>query len=225
VVDEEDADVVAEREHEVQEVLGLVAGEPGAGLVEEDDLGRAGTGDDDLEASLHAARSGTVRVDGRTLPAGDPIASARAGIAIVPQGRRVFRSLTVAEHLTIASRGTRDRGGLSRDELFDVFPRLAERLGVRARALSGGEQQMLAIARAVCTAPSVLVLDEPTEGLAPAIVDAVGALVTRLAATGVAVLLTEQQGAFPHAVASRVLHLHRGVVEPVAAPGRQEVAR
>ena len=174
---------------------------------------------------LHAARSGTVRVDGRSLPAGDPIAAARAGIAIVPQGRRVFRSLTVAEHLTIAARGNRDRGALSRDELFAVFPRLAERLGVRARALSGGEQQMLAIARAVCTGPSVLVLDEPTEGLAPAIVDAVGALVTRLAATGIAVLLTEQQGAFPHAVASRVLHMHRGVVEHVAAPGRQEVAR
>jgi branched-chain amino acid transport system ATP-binding protein len=176
-------------------------------------------------AGLHAARSGAVRVDGRALPAGDPIAAARAGIAIVPQGRRVFRSLTVAEHLAIASRGARARDALSRDELFAVFPRLAERLGVRARALSGGEQQMLAIARADCTAPSVLVLDEPTEGLAPAIVDAVGALVTRLAASGIAVLLTEQQGAFPHAVASRVLQMHRGVVESVAAPGRQEVAR
>jgi branched-chain amino acid transport system ATP-binding protein len=174
---------------------------------------------------LHAARSGAVRVDGRSLAAGDPIAAARAGIAIVPQGRRVFRSLTVAEHLTIAARGDRAGDALSRDELFGTFPRLAERLGVRARALSGGEQQMLAIARAVCTGPSVLVLDEPTEGLAPAVVDAVGALVTRLAAKGVAVLLTEQQGAFPHTVASRVLHMHRGVVDSAAMPGRQEVAR
>jgi branched-chain amino acid transport system ATP-binding protein len=170
---------------------------------------------------LHAARAGDVRVDGRVLGAGDAIAAARAGVALVPQGRRVFRSLTVAEHLTIARRAARGRDALALDDLFAVFPSLSERLRVRARALSGGEQQMLAIARAVCTGPSVLVLDEPTEGLAPAIVDKVGALVVRLAARGVAVLLTEQQGAFPHTVADRMLAMHRGVVD---AAEFQEVA-
>jgi branched-chain amino acid transport system ATP-binding protein len=101
---------------------------------------------------------------------------------------------------------------LAVDELLDLFPQLRERLGVRARALSGGEQQMLAIARAVLLGPDVVVMDEPTEGLAPAVVRLVGALVARLRDDGVSVLLMDQHGAFPPAVADEVVEMERGVI-------------
>jgi branched-chain amino acid transport system ATP-binding protein len=160
-------------------------------------------------AGLHEARLGRIAVDGRDMPAGRAIDAARAGVALVPQGRRIFRSLTVQEHLAIAERQAR-RPALSRHDLFALFPRLAERLGVRARSLSGGEQQMLAIARAVAVGPKVLVLDEPTEGLAPTMVARVGEVVRQLAGTGVAVLLLEQHGSVPLKVADRIIEMQRG---------------
>jgi branched-chain amino acid transport system ATP-binding protein len=102
--------------------------------------------------------------------------------------------------------------------LLDHFPRLRDRWTTRARQLSGGEQQMLAITRAVLLGPRVLVLDEPTEGLAPAIVDAVAALIRTLRDTGVAVILMEQPGPFPQALADRVVRMDRGIVStPVPA--------
>ena len=160
---------------------------------------------------VHAARSGIVRLHDRDLSALGAVDIARAGLTLVPQGRRVFGSLTVDEHLQIA--GIRRRpGGLSRDELLELFPPLRKRLRVRARSLSGGEQQMLAITRAVLLGPDVLVLDEPTEGLAPSVVGLVGALMVRLAGRRVGMLLLEQSRGFPFEVAHRVLAIDRGVL-------------
>ena len=159
----------------------------------------------------HRARTGSVRVSGQDVSTLSAVRTARSGIALVPQGRRLFGSLTVAEHFAVARLHARDRA-LSTDELLALFPRLGERHKVRARSLSGGEQQMLSIARAVLAGPDVLVLDEPTEGLAPAVVELVARLIRRLRTDGVAVLLFEQNGGFPFEVADQVLAIERGEV-------------
>src|SRR5690606_34484267 len=143
-------------------------------------VGRNGAGKSTLAsalAGLHRATAGTVRLAGRDLTGHGPVRVARAGLALVPQGRRVFASLTVDEHLRMAARLPRDHAAgptaWSVEDLLDRFPPLASRRRVRARELSGGEQQMLAISRAVLLGPRVLVLDEPTEGLAPGVVSLV----------------------------------------------------
>jgi branched-chain amino acid transport system ATP-binding protein len=182
------------------EVLAVVGGN-GAG---KSTLARAVCG-------VHRAKRGAVLLGDRDLSSSGAVEVARAGITLVPQGRRLFGSLTVAEHLAVARLHRRPRA-LTTDQVIELFPRLGERSRVRARSLSGGEQQMLAIARAVLLGPDVLVLDEPTEGLAPAVVDLVAGLVRRLRADGVGVLLLEQQGAFPTEVADRVCSIDRGVI-------------
>jgi branched-chain amino acid transport system ATP-binding protein len=108
------------------------------------------------------------------------------------------------------------------DTLLELFPKLHERWGVRARQLSGGEQQMLAIARAALLGPDVLVMDEPIEGLAPSIVDSVGSLVRLLRDEGVATLLMEQPGPFPYAVADKVATMDRGELSAVRGAHEQE---
>jgi branched-chain amino acid transport system ATP-binding protein len=160
---------------------------------------------------LHAPRTGTVRMDGRDVSALRPPDIARAGLTLVPQGRRVFGSLTVGEHLDVAGKNAR-RGALSRAEVLEIFPSLGARRRVHARMLSGGEQQMLAIARAVLLGPAFIVLDEPTEGLAPAVVELVGALLRRLRDTDVGVLLMEQARRFPFDVADVVHSMDRGAL-------------
>jgi branched-chain amino acid transport system ATP-binding protein len=135
---------------------------------------------------------GTIRLDGRPLP-GDPAAVVRAGIVQVPEARRVFADLTVEENLragglSLHGRGTRrDR----REHAFSLFPRLDERRGQRAGLLSGGEQQMLAIARALMSEPRILLLDEPSLGLAPQLVERIGDIIRRIRDRGTAVLLVE----------------------------------
>ncbi|HET8559624.1 MAG TPA: ATP-binding cassette domain-containing protein [Marmoricola sp.] len=177
-------------------------------------LGPNGAGKSTLAGALcglHRERTGRVLLDGVDLGAAGTTDTARAGIVLVPQGRRVFGSCTVAEHVALS--GIHSRPGAPDVELLlGYFPRLRERWTVRARQLSGGEQQMLAITRAVLLGPRVLVLDEPTEGLAPAIVDAVAALVRALRDDGISVLLLEQHGPFPRSVADRVVTMDRGTV-------------
>jgi branched-chain amino acid transport system ATP-binding protein len=162
-------------------------------------------------AGLHRPRRGDVRTQARDLSRGSALETARAGVALVPQGRRLFGSLTVEQHLAVTRRHRRERA-MAVEELLELFPHLRTRRTVRARSLSGGEQQMLAIARAVLLGPDVVVMDEPTEGLAPAVVELVGALIARLREDGVSVLLLEQRGAFPLAVADEVLEMERGVI-------------
>jgi len=154
-------------------------------------------------------------------------------IGLVPQGRRIFSSLTVDENLAIAARlRSSSFAGQARDEwtlerAFEVFPRLAERRRNRGNQLSGGEQQMLAIARALVANPLLLVMDEPTEGLSPQMVADVAALIRRLKTEGTAVLLAEQNAAFAVTVADVVHVMSKGTIvhlsDPAALWANEEV--
>ncbi|WP_170783200.1 ABC transporter ATP-binding protein [Ruegeria lacuscaerulensis] len=155
-------------------------------------LGRNGMGKTSLcnaIMGLHPHSAGEIRFDGVDMTGLPPEKRAQMGIGYVPQGRRVFRSLTVEEHLRIVER---KGGAWSIDRVYETFPRLKERRRNLGDRLSGGEQQMLAIGRALLLNPRLMVLDEPTEGLAPAIVSDVIDLIELIAGEGIAVLLVEQ---------------------------------
>ncbi len=153
--------------------------------------------------------SGSIRFDGRELVGSQSYEIARRGIGYVPQGRRLFPSLTVDQHLRIAARGTSSNGGTetewTRERVYDLFPRLAERKRNGGAQLSGGEQQMLAIGRALVTNPRILVMDEPSEGLAPAIIEGLIETFRRLDEEGLAILLIEQNLGVATALAERQL--------------------
>lgn len=158
-------------------------------------MGRNGVGKSTLLKcimGLVPARSGSVTLDGTELQSLAAHQVPRLGIGYVPQGRRLFGPLTVAENLEIGLL-TRKKGPQTRDYVLELFPRLRERLSQIAATLSGGEQQMLAIARALCLEPSVLLLDEPTEGLQPSMIALIREVVIGLRKTGVAVILVEQR--------------------------------
>jgi len=133
----------------------------------------------------------------------------KAGIGYVPQGRRLFTEMSVAENLEV---GLMVRGGgrETREWVLELFPRLRERLSQRAETLSGGEQQMLAMARALCLRPEVLLLDEPTEGLQPSMIEAIRQVVVKMRGEGVAVLLVEQRLDAVLELADRVAFLENG---------------
>ena len=153
--------------------------------------------------------TGSIRFGGLELLGKAPYKIARAGIALVPQGRRLFGSLTVREHLrVIANRG--GNGQWTPERIYTMFPRLAERQRNDATQLSGGEQQMLAIGRALLLSPKLLILDEPSEGLAPRIVDELVGNIRGLAHNGVRVLLVEQNLGVATAVAERHLVMVAG---------------
>ncbi len=176
-------------------------------------LGRNGAGKSTLVmtlAGLVPATSGSITVDGVELAGRRADVIARAGVALVPQGRRVWSTLTVAEHLSLASR-TRS-GTWTVDGIMDLLPRLRERRRQLAGQLSGGEQQMLAVARALLTNPRLVLLDEPSDGLAPAIVEQIGSVITTMRAEGVAVLLVEQDLHLAFEVAGEVAVMARGEI-------------
>jgi branched-chain amino acid transport system ATP-binding protein len=189
-------------------------------------LGRNGVGKTTLCRSLVGltrARSGQIVFEGTDITSMPPHAIAARHISLVPQGRRVFASLTVHENLAIAARP----GRWSVDAVFELFPRLKERLGNRGNELSGGEQQMLAIGRALVANPLLLIMDEPTEGLAPAVIAEVGLLVQRLKAEGMSILLVEQNAAFAVKLADYVHVMSKGRIvhssEPAALWNNEEI--
>ena len=151
--------------------------------------------------------SGSIRFDGHELVGGQSYKIARRGIGYVPQGRRLFPSLTVDQHLRIASRGAAATGGgeWKRERVYDLFPRLAERKRNGGAQLSGGEQQMLAIGRALVTNPKILVMDEPSEGLAPTVIESLIETFQHLEKGGLAILLIEQNLGVATALAERQL--------------------
>ena len=141
----------------------------------------------------------------------------KLGIAYVPQGRRLFSELTVLENLTIGLMA-RNRGEDLRERVLEVFPALKSRLDQISGTLSGGEQEMLAVARALCLEPEVLLLDEPTEGLMPSMIQAILTVIRQLKESGVAVVLVEQRVESALSVADRVAFLENGVLRAITTP-------
>jgi branched-chain amino acid transport system ATP-binding protein len=178
-------------------------------------LGRNGVGKSTLVMTIMGMlrpTAGAVRLDGVDLAGRRTDEIARAGVGLVPQGRRIWPTLTVHEHLDLASRHARSSGRRTTAEMYELLPRLAERRRQLAGQLSGGEQQMLAIARALVTNPRVVLLDEPSEGLAPLLVDQIGAMIKAMAADGVAVLLVEQDLHLAFGVSDEIAVMARGVI-------------
>ncbi|HEV2870996.1 MAG TPA: ABC transporter ATP-binding protein [Actinomycetota bacterium] len=177
-------------------------------------LGRNGVGKSTFLAAvmgLLRPSAGSVRLQGRELAGRPANLVARAGVAIVPQGRRVFADLTVDQNLQVAA-GRRTAGPWTVGRIHQVLPQLAERRRHRADQLSGGEQQMLAIARALLLNPRLLLLDEPSDGLAPAVVAAVSELLGQLRDQGLSVLLVEQDLRSAFAVADEVAVMAKGEI-------------
>jgi len=188
-------------------------------------MGRNGMGKTTLIRTLVGLvrpRVGAVLFDGEDITGLPTFAIARRGIAYVPEGRGIFTSLSVAENLAIAARPAR-RGttpGWSVARVLEVFPRLANRLGNRGDQLSGGEQQMLAIARALLSNPRLIILDEATEGLAPIVRDEIWKTVTLLRSTGMATLVVDKTVAAVTAIADRIVILVKGEVVFEDTPAR-----
>ena len=173
-------------------------------------LGRNGTGKTTTLRSimgLTAPRSGSILFEGREVRGKQPFRIARLGVGFVPEGRLIIPDLSVRENLEIA---VRRQGPWTLDAVYQVFPRLKERQGQEGGTLSGGEQQMLAIGRALMTNPSLLLLDEPSEGLAPVIVKILADFMRVLKEKGVTTLLAEQNSTFALKFSDRVYLLEKG---------------
>jgi branched-chain amino acid transport system ATP-binding protein len=180
-------------------------------------LGRNGAGKStcmNTIAGLLPARSGRIVANGVDIAAYSPEAICRSRVALVPQGRRIFRSLSVTENLLVARHkpSSTDNVEWDVDAIFGLFPRLKERHANHAGNLSGGEQQMLAIGRALMTNPKLLLMDEPTEGLAPQIVSEVGQIVRQLRAAGLSIVLVEQHTTFALRLADDVAIMSTGEI-------------
>ena len=158
-------------------------------------VGRNGMGKTTLVRTIMGlveASSGTIRLKGQDVSGRKPYEVARLGVGYVPQGRALFPSLSVEEHLIMLEARSREPDGWTKDKVFELFPRLEQRSKQSASSLSGGEQQMLAIGRALATNPSVLIMDEPSEGLAPVILDHLIDTCKSLLRSGITMILVEQ---------------------------------
>ncbi len=190
-------------------------------------LGRNGMGKTTLVRTICGLRppsvtSGTLVYDGVDITRRTSFQISRAGIALVPQGRRVFGSLTALENLTVVPRRRAADGTevWTVERVFEFFPRLAERSKSMARSLSGGEQQMLAIGRALMTNPTLLIMDEPSEGLAPSVLDVIQDRLEGLRASGLSILIAEQNVDLALDVAEHVIVIDdSGTIAWSGAPG------
>jgi branched-chain amino acid transport system ATP-binding protein len=183
-------------------------------------LGRNGVGKTTLVNSIVGftpPRRGRILFKGSDITQTSSFETVRSGMGLVPQGRRVFPTLTVAENLMVAERSV-GRHGWTSERVYALFPRLAERRGQRARTLSGGEQQMLAIGRGLMTNPDCLIMDEPSEGLAPIIIQGVWEAIGRLRAEGLSILLVEQNASLAVQLVDYVHVVSKGKVVYSAAP-------
>jgi branched-chain amino acid transport system ATP-binding protein len=181
-------------------------------------LGRNGVGKTTLVNSIvgfNRPRRGRIVFKGEDLTRVSSFQTIRKGLGLVPQGRRVFATLTVEENLLVAKSKT---GSWSLKRVYELFPRLEERRRQRAKTLSGGEQQMLAIARGLMTDPDCLIMDEPSEGLAPIIIQAVWQAVSKLKAQGLSILLVEQNAALALQLVDYVHVISKGTVAYSGTP-------
>jgi branched-chain amino acid transport system ATP-binding protein len=184
-------------------------------------LGRNGVGKTTLVNSIVGftpPRRGRILFKGADITQVSSVETVRGGMGLVPQGRRVFPSLTVEENLRVAERAT-GRRGWTLERVYALFPRLEERRRQRARTLSGGEQQMLAIGRGLMTNPDCLIMDEPSEGLAPIIIQGVWEAVGKLKKEGLSILLVEQNAALALKLVDSVHVMSKGRVVYSGAPG------
>ena len=183
-------------------------------------LGRNGAGKSTTLKSivgLVAVSRGSIRFDGREITGRPTHAISRLGVGYVPEERRIFSDLTVAENLLVGRKGT---GAWGAERVYDVFPKLRELAGRRAGSPSGGEQQMLTVARTLMGNPRVVLLDEPSEGLAPVIVRALGEQIAALKREGLTILLSEQNLKFAARLADRAYIIEKGIIRfdgPMAA--------
>ena len=190
-------------------------------------IGRNGVGKTTLLATVMGHTTphvGQLWLGGRRLDRLPPFRRARSGLGFVPQEREISPSLTVRENLEVAARP----GPWTRQRVIELFPNLGSRLSSRGTHLSGGEQQMLSIARALLTNPSVLLMDEPTEGLAPVVVEALAAALSRLRVEGqLSIVLVEQNSRAALGFSSRVVVMDRGriVYDGASAPLRADPER
>ena len=179
-------------------------------------MGRNGAGKTTLARAIMGLgpprAAGRIELAGTSLLGMPAVGRSRSGLGYVPQGRRLFPSLSVEEHLRVVTRPGRDGGTWSAEQVFQLFPSLAERRHASGDRISGGERSMLAIGRALVTNPRCLVLDEPTEGLAPAVVERVCDALRELVRGGVGILLIEQSLRAVEAAADRVVFLNVGRV-------------
>jgi branched-chain amino acid transport system ATP-binding protein len=183
-------------------------------------LGRNGVGKTTLIRSIIGftpPRRGRILLRGEDITHLAPHEIARRGVGLVPQGRRIFASLGVGEHLEIGQRAG-NGAGWSFDRVLELFPRLRERLRNRGNKLSGGEQQMLACGRALVGNPDILLMDEPSEGLAPLLVRELGRILGRLKTGGASILIVEQNLAFALRVADHVYLMSKGKIVHESRP-------
>ncbi len=173
-----------------------------------------------LIVGLKRATSGTIRLDGVDIEPLSTPRRVRLGIALVPEGRQVFAQSTVLENLTMGAYHRPDRNHIRHDidAMFAMFPRLGERRQQRVGSMSGGEQQMVSIARGLMAKPKCLLLDEPTLGLAPVIVDEISLTIVKLAREGMTILLAEQNAAMALEVATRAYVLAAGAISAQGTP-------
>jgi len=175
-------------------------------------MGRNGVGRSTaLKAIMGAVQShGSIRFKNQQIVGLKPHQVARLGLGYVPENREIFPGLTVRDNLYLGQKKANKSGRWSMQDMFDIFPRLAERADTRADVLSGGEQQMLTICRTLMGDPDLVMVDEPTEGLSPTMIDHVGNLLERIASRGIAILLVEQKFTIAIKISQRVYVMGHG---------------